>query len=715
MIRSHEIIDNILEYNPEANIELVEQAYVFSAKIHKGQLRHSGAQYIEHPLEVAAILADMKLDVHSIAAGFLHDVVEDSRVTVEEIDKMFGPEIAHIVSGVTKISKIEHQNVQTRQAESIRKMILAMADDIRVILVKLADRVHNMDTLNFHRTEQKKISIAKETQDIYAPIAGRLGIFWMKNRLDSVAFQYTHPEACQKIKSLVNKNKDERIEYINMVQNVIRERMDKEGIKCVVKGRYKQNHSIYNKMISQQLDFEEIYDIVAFRLIVQTKAQCYLVLGLLHGMWTPVANKFKDYIGFPKANMYRSLHTTVLGPKGERVEVQIRTHKMDNVAEAGIAAHWSYKEGKAIDEETSKAFAWIQTLLETQENCSDSDEFMENVRIDLFPDDIYVFTPKGDVITLPKGATPVDFAYRIHSEVGDKCNGSHVNGRLVSLDYRLRSGDKVDIITSHDHVPSRDWLNFVATVKARSKIRQWIKNKERQRSLTLGKELCEKVFRKNGLNYSVIVKSEKMEQAVKAFNYKTLDDMIANVGYGKITPLQIMHKIVPKNKQINEKKSFFQKLSPLIKRKKNDEGVIVHGINDILVKFGQCCSPVPGDPIIGYITHGQGVTIHRIECDNTLKLNPDRKVSVEWHLKHNEKYPVKICVQSVNKTGLFAEISTTIAKFKIDLLDTHIEISDKRLVNSYFIIKVNNTEQLQKVISKINKNRYVQNVRRVDD
>jgi len=396
-----------------------------------------------------------------------------------------------------------------------------------------------------------------------------------------------------------------------MVQDSISKKMNEVGIKCIVKGRYKQDYSIYSKMISQQLDFEEIYDIVAFRIILDTKAQCYEVLGLLHSMWRPIANKFKDYIGSPKANMYQSLHTTVLGPNGERVEIQIRTQEMDDVAEAGIAAHWSYKEGNTIDEKTGKTFAWIQNLIETQENYSDPDEFMENVRIDLFPGEIYVFTPKGDIITLPKGATPVDFAYRIHTEVGDKCSGSRVNRRLVALDSQLRSGDNISIITSNGHTPSKDWLNFVKTVKARSKIRQWIKNQEKDRSLTLGRELCEKAFRKSDLNYNTFAKSKEMALVVEAFNYKTLDDMIANVGYGKITPLQIIHKIAPDIKQPEDKKkSLFQKFNPLSKKskqKKSCEGIIVRGLNDILVKFGKCCSPVPGDSIIGYITQGQGV------------------------------------------------------------------------------------------------------------
>ena len=719
MIRISEIVDNILEYNPDADVDIIDRAYVFSAKTHHGQMRLSGEPYLTHPLEVAGILSKMRLDVYSIAAGLLHDVVEDSRTTVEEIEDMFGPEIAHIVSGVTKISKLNYQSAQMRQAESMRKMILAMADDIRVILVKLADRVHNMDTLKFHKSEQKKISIAQETHDIYAPIAGRLGIFWMKNKLDTIAFQYIHPEEYEKIKTLVNKNKDERVQYIEMVQDSISKKMNEVGIKCIVKGRYKQDYSIYSKMISQQLDFEEIYDIVAFRIILDTKAQCYEVLGLLHSMWRPIANKFKDYIGSPKANMYQSLHTTVLGPNGERVEIQIRTQEMDDVAEAGIAAHWSYKEGNTIDEKTGKTFAWIQNLIETQENYSDPDEFMENVRIDLFPGEIYVFTPKGDIITLPKGATPVDFAYRIHTEVGDKCSGSRVNRRLVALDSQLRSGDNISIITSNGHTPSKDWLNFVKTVKARSKIRQWIKNQEKDRSLTLGRELCEKAFRKSDLNYNTFAKSKEMALVVEAFNYKTLDDMIANVGYGKITPLQIIHKIAPDIKQPEDKKkSLFQKFNPLSKKskqKKSCEGIIVRGLNDILVKFGKCCSPVPGDSIIGYITQGQGVTIHRKTCINALKLNPDRKIEVAWHHELTEKYPVKICVHSTDKVGLLAEITTAIAKANTNILHVNTETLNNQLVNTHFTISVESTAHLKKTISVIKKVKHIQSVYRVDD
>jgi len=471
MIRINDIIDKVTEYYPDADLDLIDRAYIFSAKVHDGQVRLSGEPYLYHPLAVAGILADMKLDVVSVAAGLLHDVVEDTHATLEELDEMFGKETTHIVSGVTKLSVLPFDSSsQARQAESIRKMILAMADDIRVILIKLADRLHNMRTLRFH-SEAKRKKIAKETLDIYAPIAGRLGIYWIKKDLEDTSFMYLQPEEYSKIESLVNKDREEGEKYIETVKNLIENKLDEHNLKGEISGRYKYLFSIYKKMISQNLSFEEVYDIIAFRITLDSISQCYEVLGLIHSLWKPVAKKFKDYIGVPKPNMYQSLHTTVIGPVGERIEIQIRTWEMDKVASSGIAAHWSYKEGLHLDEKTNKAFSWIQNLVENQEDYKNPDEFLENVRIDLFPDDVYIFTPRGEIKTVPRGATPVDFAYLIHTEVGNQCTGAKVNGRIVPLQYELKTGDTVEIITSKKHHPSKDWLNFVKTVKARSRIR----------------------------------------------------------------------------------------------------------------------------------------------------------------------------------------------------------------------------------------------------
>ncbi|MBW2251941.1 MAG: bifunctional (p)ppGpp synthetase/guanosine-3',5'-bis(diphosphate) 3'-pyrophosphohydrolase, partial [Deltaproteobacteria bacterium] len=502
MIRISDIIDKISENNPDADLDIIDRAYIYSARVHDGQVRLSGEPYLSHPLEVASILSDMNLDVVSVAAGLLHDVIEDTSATEEDIKEMFGQDVLNIVSGVTKLSKLPFRSSQARQAESIRKMILAMANDIRVILIKLADRLHNMRTLQFHNNEQKKKKIAQETLDIYSPIADRLGIYWIKKELEDTSFMYHQPDDYSKIKGFVRKDQEDREKYVETVKNYMTKKLGEADLKCEILGRNKHYYSIYQKMVSQNLEFDDVYDIIAFRIILDTIPQCYEVLGLIHALWKPIDIKFKDYIGRPKPNMYQSLHTTVIGPFGERIEIQIRTWEMNKVAKAGIAAHWSYKEGKNIDENISQTYAWIQNLVENQENFRNPSEFLENVRIDLFPDEIYVFTPGGDIKSLPKGASPVDFAYAIHSEVGNQCSGAKVNGRMVPLQYELETGDIAEIITSKSHHPSKDWLKFVKTVKARSRIRQWIKTREKDRSLSLGREMCEKAFRKYRLNFS---------------------------------------------------------------------------------------------------------------------------------------------------------------------------------------------------------------------
>ena len=713
MIRINDIVDKILDVNPDADIDVVERAYVFSARVHDGQMRLSGEPYLSHPLEVAGILADMNLDVESVAAGLLHDVVEDTHATPEEITALFGPGVSHIVSGVTKISKLQFHSSEARQAESIRKMILAMADDIRVILVKLADRLHNMRTLKYHRSEQKKIQIAQETFDIYAPIASRLGIYWMKKELEDMCFYYLHPEAYHRIQQLVQKDQEEREAYVENVKRDIKQKMNEAGLEGDVLGRYKHFYSIYNKMITQGLDYEEVYDIIAFRITLDTIPQCYEALGLVHAMWKPIANKFKDYIGVPKSNMYQSLHTTVIGPHGERIEIQIRTREMDLVAKSGIAAHWSYKEGQSFDQKAIDAFAWIQNLVENQESFRDPDEFMENVRIDLFPDEVYAFTPQGDIKTLPKGASPVDFAYLIHTEVGNQCTGAKVNGRMVPLQYELKTGDTVEIITTKGHQPSKDWLNFVKSVKARSRIRQWIKTQEKERSLSLGREMCEKAFRKHRLNFNMFLKSKEMESVLEAFGFQTPDDLIANVGYGKVTPLQIINKYVPKAQTEDQSESILSKIIKRARKKKSSEGIVVKGIDDVLVKFGKCCQPVPGDPIIGYITQGQGVTVHRKNCVNALKMNPERRVDVEWNEDFTETYPVKIRVHSNDRFGLLADITGTLSKSGANILTAHAEIHEDKMVDSYFTISVESIDQLNRIISALKKVKFVQSVGRV--
>jgi guanosine-3',5'-bis(diphosphate) 3'-pyrophosphohydrolase len=712
MIRINNILDKIIEYHPDADVDVVERAYVYSARVHAGQVRLSGEPYLMHPLEVANILADMKLDLVSVAAGLLHDVLEDTQAKPEELRELFGPEIQGIVSGVTKLSLLSTSSSQERQAESIRKMFLAMADDIRVILIKLADRLHNMRTLRFHSAEKRK-AIAQETMDIYAPIAARLGIYLIKNELEENAFKYLDPEEYARIEQLVAKSKAERQRYIGTVRETLRRRLAEVNLKGEVLGRSKNFYSIYSKMKSQSLTFEQIYDLIAFRIILDTVPQCYEALGLIHSMWKPIDYKFKDYIGRPKPNMYQSLHTTVIGPVGERIEIQIRTWEMDRVAKSGIAAHWSYKEGRRIDENISKKFAWIQDLVENQDNFRDAGEFLENVRIDLFPDEVYVFTPKGDIRALPKGSTPVDFAYLIHTEIGHKCVGAKINGQMVSLPYQLQTGDIVEIVTSKNHTPSKDWLKFVKTIKARSKIRQWIKTQEKERSISLGREMLDKAFRKERLSFATLSKSDQMNAVVESLGMKTLEDLIANVGYGKTTPLQVLRPFVAKPEAEADRASILEKLMSRVRKKKPRAGVLVRGVEDILIKFGKCCQPVPGDPIIGYITQGYGVTVHRASCVNALRSSPERQIEVEWNTASADTYPVKIEIVSYDRMGLLADLVGNISKLGANILHASSDTKENKMVESHFTINVGDTQHLERILSAVRRVKHVQDARRV--
>jgi len=713
LIRINNIIDKISEYHPDADLDIIERAYIYSARVHAGQVRLSGEPYLSHPLEVAGILSDMKLDVHSVTAGLLHDVIEDTQAVPEEVEELFGSEVLHIVSGVTKLSGLSFHSTRARQAESLRKMFLAMADDIRVILIKLADRLHNMRTLQFHKPDKRK-KIAGETLDIYAPIAARLGIYWIKNELEETSFKYFQPEECSRIQDLVAKSSTERTKYMETVKSYIKKKMDEAHLECEVLGRNKNYYSIFNKMVSQNLPFEEIYDIIAFRIILDSISHCYEALGLIHSMWKPIDHKFKDYIARPKANMYQSLHTTVVGPFGERIEIQIRTWEMDRVAKSGIAAHWSYKEGKRIDENISEKFAWIQDLVDNQENFRDPGEFLENVRIDLFQDEVYVFTPRGEIKTLANGATTVDFAYMIHTEVGNQCTGAKVNGQLVPLAYQLKTGDIVEITTSKNHPPSKDWLKFVKTVKARSKIRQWIKTQEKERSITLGREMLEKAFRKEKLNFINLAKTKELADVAAHFGFKTIDDLIANVGYGKITPLQVVRKFVPKLQAQDVPESIFNKLIGRVNRKKKlKTGVLVKGVDDILIKFGKCCQPVPGDNIVGYITRGYGVTVHRINCVNALEMNPERQIEVDWNQEATEMYPVKIRIISHDRQGLLADLVGNISKYGANILQATSDTRDSKIVDSFFTIGVVDISHLEKILSAVRKVKLVQDVKRI--
>lgn len=559
-----------------------------------------------------------------------------------------------------------------------------------------------MRTLKYHRKEEKRRAIAKETLDIYAAIASRLGIYWIKKELEDIAFQHLNPEIYGHIESLVAKDKSERENYIETVRGMILTAMEQAKIPCSVMGRYKHAYSIHQKMVSQNLEFHEVYDIIAFRIIVDTKSQCYEALGIIHALWKPIDKKFKDYVGRPKPNMYQSIHTTVVGPYGERVEIQIRTWEMDHVAKSGIAAHWSYKEGKTTDENVSRQFEWIQTLLENQANISDPGEFLEAVRIDLFPDEVHVFTPNGEVRSLPRGATPVDFAYLIHSEVGHTCIGAKVNGRMVPLKHELQNSDVVEIITQKNHHPSKDWLGFVKSTKAKNRIRQWIKVQYKQESIEMGRGMLEREFRKYRLVMPTVLKTEEMARVLEEFSAKTLDDLAAQVGFGKVTPLQVVNRYL---------KHTGQDIQPLPdpspdageekKRKGDKTGIRVRGLDDILVRFGKCCQPVPGDPIIGFITRGRGVTVHRVTCPNALKQTPEREIEVDWGGDDSATYPVKVRILSHDRAGLLADLSTTISRHGVNILNVHSDVRDDKTVHTEITMAVKDADHLGRVLTAI--------------
>jgi GTP pyrophosphokinase len=706
MIRITDILDRIGSYHPEADLALVERAYIYSARIHEGQVRLSGEPYLSHPLEVAGLLTELKLGPVSIAAGLLHDTLEDTKATMDDLTGLFDKPVAHIVEGVTKLSGLAFRSSEARQAESVRKMILAMADDIRVILIKLCDRLHNMRTLQFQE-EKKQITIAQETLDIYAPIANRLGIYWMKTELEDIAFKYLFSQPYQEIVNHVAKKKDEQQEYINTIRKSIETKMADANLPCEVQGRHKHLYGIYQKMMNQGVDFEDVYDILAFRIILDTVPQCYQAIGIIHSIWKPIPKRFKDFIGIPKPNMYQSLHTTVIGPLGERVEIQIRTDEMDSIARNGIAAHWRYKEKGGFDQTTGAAFTWLRQLVEEQKNLKDPDEFMESVRIELFPDEVYVFTPRGDVLALPQAATPVDFAYAIHTEVGNQCTGAKVDGRMVPLKYELKTGERVEIITSPRHRPSKDWLSFVKTAKARSRVRQHIKAEERKRSMTLGREMCDKLLRKHNLSLNKCLKSGEIEQAAHELGYKTVDDLIAGVGYGKVTPLQVARYLLPRDEIKDEKETIVTRLKQRIRGKKAESGILVKGLDDILVRFAKCCNPLPGDPVVGYITRGQGVTAHRTSCPHALNMDHERRIELEWAPETKELYPVSIHVLCDDKMGLLSSITAAISEGEANILDASVKTRADKRADCYFTISVSGADQLENVIKSVKKIRHV--------
>ncbi len=707
-----ELVEKVRQYNSGADLELIRRAYAFSAEVHKGQKRRSGEPYLTHPVQVAAIIADLKLDVSSIATGLLHDTVEDTLTTVDQVQGLFGREIAELVDGVTKISQINFTSREEKQAENFRKMILAMARDIRVILIKLADRTHNMRTLA-HLSPERQHDIAQETLDIYAPLAHRLGIYWIKSELEDNALRFLRPEVYYQLKRNVAKKRTERERYIKEVSDILSKKMAAAEIDAEISGRPKHFYSIYKKMQSQNVLFDQIYDLVAFRIVVDSVRECYEALGVVHANWKPIPSRFKDFIALPKANMYQSLHTTVIGPYGERMEVQIRTHEMHRVAEEGIAAHWRYKDGTADNDDTQR-FAWLRQLLEWQQHVQDPQEFMGSIKEDLFSDEVFVFTPKGDLLNFPDGASVVDFAYRIHSEVGHHCAGARVNGRLVPFRYRLRNGDTVEIVTTASQTPSKDWLKFVKTSRAKSRIRNWIKFQQHTRSLALGRELLERDLGRHELSLAKLRKHQQMHSLLAALAMRDEDSLLAAVGYGRITTRQVLARLLPAE-QLDDgrarEEGALRRLFRMVSRQ-NKAGVAVSGVGDMLVRFGKCCDPLPGERILGFITLGRGVTVHAIDCPRVLESDPQRRVDVVWENGANHLRPVRVEVVCIDEPGLLAGITKAISSVGVNITRAEVRsMPDKKAVNS-FELMVSTAEQLNRVMRALGKVRGVMRVGR---
>lgn len=722
MIRLNDILDRLSQYHPDPDLDFIKKAYVYSAKVHQGQVRKSGEPYLVHPLEVAGILSQLKLDEASIVTGLLHDTIEDTLATPLELTELFGSEVTQLVDGVTKLSQFSPSatvSSEEKQAENFRKMIVAMARDIRVILVKLADRTHNMRTLG-HMPPEKQKKIAQETLDIYAPLANRLGISWIKQELEDLSFQFLKPSEHQYIIDKIEKKKKVSEKYVEEVEEILARKMIENKIECQVGGRFKHPYSVYRKMRLQGVEFEQIHDIIAFRLIMKSMPSCYEALGLVHTLWKPVPGRFKDYIAIPKPNMYQSLHTTVIGPFGDRLEVQIRTEEMHKIAEEGIAAHWAYKEGKSLGRDNSK-FAWLRQLMEWQQDLKDPKEFLETVKVDLFADEVFVFTPIGDVKSLPRGATPVDFAYSIHSDIGAKCVGAKVNGKIVPLRYKLRNGDTVEVLTSNHAHPSKDWLTFVKTSRAQARIRGYIKAQQREKSLHLGRELTERELKRYELHLPRLIKNGELKRVADELGYRLEDDLMVAVGYGKISPSQIIQKIVPAEKladkveSVKESQTPVGRLTEIIKKVtgKSKSGVRINGIDDVLVRFGRCCNPVPGDRIVGFITRGRGVTVHTLECDNALATDPERRVDVSWDVKPDFKRPVTIRVLTADRPGLLADISQAFSKKNVNISQANCRATgDDRAVNT-FEVTIGDLKQLNEVMQLIERIPGVYEVERV--
>lgn len=709
-----EVLSKVQAYRPTDDLGVLRRAYDFSAREHQAQKRLSGEPYLSHPVEVANILADMKLDVVCLAAGMLHDVVEDTPATTDQVRVEFGPEIAGIVEGVTKISRIEFFSPEDQQAENLRKMVLAMVKDLRVVLVKLADRLHNMRTLE-HLPTEKRNRISRETLEIYAPIAHRLGMGKVRGELEDLAFKHLEPDAFQEVKQAVESRRKVSEEFLAEVCVEVRQKVKESGIPARIEGRIKRLYSIWQKLKRQQIPIEQVYDLLAIRIITDSEKNCYAALGVVHNMWRPVPSRFKDFIAIPRPNLYQSLHTSVIGPNGQPFEVQIRTEEMHRVAEQGIAAHWKYKEkdGKPLSGQDVEYFAWLRHLVEWQQEMRDPGEFLSTLKVDLYPEEVYTFTPKGKVIVLPRDATPVDFAYAIHTEVGHHCTGAKVNGRIVPLKYRLTNGDIVEIVTQAGHNPSRDWLATVKTSRARNKIKHWINLAERSEAVEIGKKLLEKEARRHEINLKD-APEDVLHKVASDYGCRSADDIHAGIGYGKFSARQVLAKLFP-SKNIEPFPHAKTPGAALPTEPSGDGAAIkVHGQDDLMVYLAKCCNPIRGEPIVGYVTRGKGISVHSRACPNVQNLlyDAERRMEVEWSGRKHTLYPVKLTLTTEDRQGMLAEVTSVISDVRSNIQNIEARTGQER-ASIDVTLAIEDMQHLNKIVANLRKIEGVYQVRRV--